>query len=30
MRKRFDGLCGLVRNGLDRNPANGEVTANWT
>ena len=25
MRKSFNGLCGLVRNGLDRNPANGEV-----
>ena len=25
MRKSFDGLCGLVRNGLHRNPANGEV-----
>ena len=25
MRKSFDGLCGLVRNGLRRNPTGGEV-----
>lgn len=25
MRKSFDGLCGLVRNHLHRNPADGEV-----
>jgi transposase len=25
MRKSFDGLCGLVRNGLRRNPRGGEV-----
>lgn len=25
MRKSFDGLCGLVRNELGRQPANGEV-----
>lgn len=25
MRKGFDGLCGLVRNELDREPSSGEV-----
>ena len=25
MRKGFDGLCGLVRNSLDRDPLSGEV-----
>ena len=25
MRKSFDGLCGVVRSELGRNPANGEV-----
>lgn len=25
MRKGFDGLCGLVRNELNRDPTNGEV-----
>jgi transposase len=25
MRKSFDGLCGLVRSGLDRDPLSGDV-----
>jgi transposase len=25
MRKSFDGLCGLVRSGLERDPLSGEV-----
>jgi transposase len=25
MRKSFDGLCGLVRNHLDRDPSSGDV-----
>ncbi|TXK20934.1 IS66 family insertion sequence element accessory protein TnpB [Pontibacter qinzhouensis] len=25
MRKSFDGLCGLIRNQTDKNPASGEV-----